>query len=187
MLHKEDIAYFYKKYKENLKIEQQVNNDLMNVHTNEEWINKLEQKNVVMKKLFIENEALLNLYIRPFTEEKEELHQELALEFLKQIRLADQEGFEDNLTMNEMCEILEPYFEQNGPLNAYIWTLSLLGNFCNGSSEKKDGQKGFEYYDKVCHLKNCYFDILDFDVRKRIIYAHYNRVAILTNYNLIFI
>ena len=184
MLKQEDITYFYVKYKENLKIEQQVNNDLMNVHTNEEWINKLEQKNVVMKKLFIENEALLNLYIRPFIEDKEELSEELALEFLKQIRLADKEGFEDNLTMNEMCEILESYFEKNGPLNAYIWVLSMLGNFCNGSSEKKDGKKGFAYYDKICHLKKYYFEIEDFDVRKRILFAHYNRVAIMTNFNL---
>lgn len=184
MLKKADITYFYEKYKENLKIEQQVNNDLMNAHTNEEWIAKLEQKNLVMKRLFIENEALLNLYVRPFTQEREELNEDLALEFLKQIRLADEEGFEDNLTMNEMCEILESYFEKHGPLNEYIWVLSMLGNFCNGSSEKEDGRRGFAYYDKVCHLKKYYFDIQDFNVRKRIIFAHYNRVAILTNYNL---
>ena len=45
-----------------------------------------------MRQLYIENEALLNLYICPFTEGRMELNDELADEFLKQIRDASKQG-----------------------------------------------------------------------------------------------
>ena len=41
---------------------------------------------------YIENEALLNLYIRPFLDGEASLNEELAREFLHQIRMADDEA-----------------------------------------------------------------------------------------------
>lgn len=70
---RENIAHFYEKYKEN-------------------WVANLKKKYRSMRQLYIENEALLNLYIRPFTEGRMELNDELADEFLKQIRDASAQG-----------------------------------------------------------------------------------------------
>ena len=171
MITKEDIIHFYKKYKKNLKKEEQVMAELMQTDSQEAWVEKLKQKYRTMRQLYIENEALLNLCIRPFIEERAEVTDSVAQEFVNQIRLAWQEGFEDNVAMREMAEALVPYFQEHGPLEYYIWDLSLLGIFYNSSSETEEGRKGYEYFKKVCTFRDRYFEIEDFEVRKRIIYA----------------
>ena len=182
MITKDDIIYFYEKYKENLKKEQQVTADLMQADSQEEWVEKLKQKYRTMKQLYIENEALLNLYIRPFLEGRAELTAEVAQEFIRQIRQAYFEELEDSLSMMEMAEALEDYFWENGPVEYYIWDLSLLGIFYNNSSEKEEGRKGYEYFEKVCRFREQYFSIEDFEVRKRILYAFYNRPVVQGNF-----
>lgn len=182
MITKDDIIYFYEKYKENLKKEQQVTADLMQADSQEEWVEKLKQKYRTMKQLYIENEALLNLYIRPFLEGRAELTAEVAQEFIRQIRQAYFEELEDSLSMMEMAEALEDYFRENGPVEYYIWDLSLLGIFYNNSSEKEEGRKGYEYFEKVCRFREQYFSIEDFEVRKRILYAFYNCPVVLGNF-----
>ena len=182
MITKKDVIHFYKKYKENLKKEEQVTAGLIQADSQEEWVEKLKQKYHITRQLYIENEALLNLCIRPFIEGMAELTDEVAREFIDQIRLAWSEGFEDNLAIMEMAEALAPYFEEHGPIEYYIWDLSLLGLLYNGSSEKEEGRKGYEYFQKVCSFEDCYFKISDFDTRKRLIYAFYNRPILQVNF-----
>ena len=57
---------FYTKYKENLKTEDQIRENLLKAEDQEAWIENLKNKSRMMRRLYIENEALLNLYIRPF-------------------------------------------------------------------------------------------------------------------------
>ena len=182
LITRDDIIYFYEKYKENLKREQQVTADLMQADSQEKWVEKLKQKYRTMKQLYIENEALLNLYIRPFIEGRAELTAEVAQEFIRQIRQAYFEEFEDSLSMMEMAETLEDYFRENGPIEYYIWNLSLLGIFYNNSSDREEGRKGYEYFEKVCKFKDQYFEIEDFEVRKRILYGFYNRPILQGNF-----
>ena len=66
----------------------------------------LKKKSRVMRSLYIENEALLNMYVRPFLENEDILNDELAQEFLNQIILADEEGYMDDLAMREVIECL---------------------------------------------------------------------------------
>ena len=101
---RENIAHFYEKYKENLKTEESVIEQFTKADTKENWVANLKKKYRSMRQLYIENEALLNLYIRPFTEGRMELNDELADEFLKQIRDASAQGYEDNLSMLELAE-----------------------------------------------------------------------------------
>ena len=68
MITKEDVIHFYKKYKNNLKKEEQVTSGLMQAESQEEWVEKLRQKYRITRQLYIENEALLNLCVRPFIE-----------------------------------------------------------------------------------------------------------------------
>ena len=99
MITRENIIHFYTKYKENLKTEDQIQENLLKAEDQEAWIENLKNKSRMMRRLYIENEALLNLYIRPFLDGEAELNEELAREFLHQIRMADEEGYEDNLAM----------------------------------------------------------------------------------------
>ena len=43
--------------------------------------------------------------------------------------MADDEGYEDNLAMLEILELLDGYFQKSDDLDSYIWTLNLLGKF----------------------------------------------------------
>ena len=182
MITRNDVIHFYKKYKENLKKEERVTADLMQADSQEEWVEKLRQKHRILRQLYIENEALLNLYVRPLIDGRAEITEDIAKEFIDQIWLARNEHFEDNLSMMEMAEALEPYFHEHGPLEYDIWTLSILGILYNGSSEQEEGRKGYEYFKKVCALKDHYFSIEDFEVRRRILYGFYNRAILQVNF-----
>ncbi len=182
MITKNDVIHFYTKYKENLKKEERVTAELMQAGNQEKWVEKLKQKFRIMRQLYIENETMLNMYVRPFVEERAELTEKVAKTFVEQIRLAWQEGFEDNLSMMEMAEALIPYFKEHGPVNYYIWDLSLLGIFYNGSSETEEGRKAYDYFSQANQFVDRYFEISDFEVRKRLIYSFYNRPVVLVNF-----
>ena len=122
MITRENIIHFYTKYKENLKTEDQI-------QAIEDTKRDMESTKIMdrlicgmMRRLYIENEALLNLYIRPFLDGEASLNEELAREFLHQIRMADDEGYEDNLAMLEILELLDGYFQKSDDLDSYIWT-----------------------------------------------------------------
>ena len=183
MITRENIIHFYTKYKENLKTEDQIQENLLKAEDQEAWIENLKNKSRMMRRLYIENEVLLNLYIRPFLDGEASLNEELAREFLHQIRMADDEGYEDNLAMLEILELLDGYFQKSDDLDSYIWTLNLLGNFYNRSFSDEDGKKGAMYFDRLRALSSRYFEIEDFDVRKRILFSYYNFPVVLMNFN----
>ena len=185
MLTKNDIIHFYDRYKKNLKKEEKVIARLLQAEDQEAWIENLKKKSRVMRSLYIENEALLNLYVRPFLENEDILNDELAEEFLHQIIQADQEGYMDDLAMREVVEQLEPYFEKKDNLNAYIWTVNMIGSFYNRNSSVEDGKRSAQCYRKIQNLSNRYFEIEDFEVRKRILYSYYNYPVVLFNFSLI--
>lgn len=184
MITQDNIIHFYTKYKENLKTEDQIQEGLLKAEDQEVWIENLKNKSRVMRRLYIENEALLNLYIRPFLEGEAKLNDDLAREFLHQVRMANDEGYEDNLAMLEILELLDEYFQNSDDLDSYIWTLNLLGNLHNRPFSDEDGKKGAAYFDRIRALTPRYFEIKDFDVRKRIIYSYYNFPVINMNFNL---
>ncbi len=184
MITRENITHFYTKYKENLKTEDRIQEELLEAEDQEVWLENLKNKSRVMRRLYIENEALLNLYIRPFLAGEARLDDELAEEFLHQIRVADSEGFEDNPAMLEILEILDGYFQKNNDLDSYIWTLNLLGNMHNRPFCSEDGRKGMEYFKRLRALTPHYFEIQDFEVRKRIIFSYYNLPIIIMNFSL---
>ena len=71
MLTKNDIIHFYDRYKKNLKKEELVIARLLKAEDEEAWIENLKKKSRVMRSLYIENEALLNMYVRPFLENED--------------------------------------------------------------------------------------------------------------------
>ena len=182
---RENIAHFYEKYKENLKTEESVIEQFTKADTKENWVANLKKKYRSMRQLYIENEALLNLYIRPFTEGRMELNDELADEFLKQIREASAQGYQDNLSMLELAEVLEQYFLKYGNRDNYIWTINLLGGIYNSMPDRQDGEKAAWYFQKIRSFKDSYFEIENDDVRKRIIYSFYNYAIVKINFSII--
>ncbi len=58
MITRENIIHFYTKYKENLKTEDQIQENLLKAEDQEAWIENLKNKSRMMRRLYIENEAL---------------------------------------------------------------------------------------------------------------------------------
>ena len=96
MVSRKDIEDFYKKYKKNLDAEAQVIDRLLQAEDQEIWLEKLRKKARSMRNLYIENEALLNLYVRPFLSGEVLLNDELADCFLHEIIDCRAEGYEDD-------------------------------------------------------------------------------------------
>ena len=145
MITRENIIHFYTKYKENLKTEDQIQENLLKAEDQEAWIENLKNKSRMMRRLYIENEALLNLYIRPFLDGEASLNEELAREFLHQIRMADDEGYEDNLAMLEILELLEMLNKtQEKTIALVIHDLNQSARFSDWIIAMRDGKVLYE-------------------------------------------
>ena len=108
MVSRKDIEDFYKKYKKNLDAEAQVIDRLLQAEDQEIWLEKLRKKARSMRNLYIENEALLNLYVRPFLSGEVLLNDELADCFLHEIIDCRAEGYEDDLAFRAACTTRAP-------------------------------------------------------------------------------
>lgn len=193
MVSPENIADFYAKYKKNLEAESEIVNELLFAQDQEIWVEKLRKKTRSMRYLYIENEALLNLYVRPFLDENA-LNDKLAAEFLHQVCEAEKEFCEDDLAFREVAETLMRYYkrkyDESGKrdrkvLGDYIWACSLLGNYYNRGFEKSDGELSLACFDEVKKQSAQYFEIEDFELRKRIIYSFYNYAVVSQNFALV--
>ena len=185
MITRNNIAHFYEKYKKNLSTEEQVIGGLLQAEDQEAWMDKLKQKSQTMRGLYIENEALLNLYVRPFLEREVDLTGDLADEFLHQIIEGGDDGFEDDLAFTQVAELLLAYYEEKKNLNGIIWCLNILGGIYNASSDPEEGKRSAECFKRLIDMRDCYFTIEDFGVRKRIIYALYNYPIVRLNFQIV--
>lgn len=147
MISAEDIADFYARYKQNLKAEAGIVNDLLSARDQEIWAEKLKRKRRSMRYLYIENEALLNVYVRPFLDENA-LNDELAEEFLHQIHAASGESCEDDLAFREVAETLRRYYKEKYDVSGsrdehaytnYLWACSYSALIITAVSRKATG------------------------------------------------
>lgn len=111
MVTAKNIEEFFQKYRANLKREKQLNNELFRAQDQEVFIEDLRNKNKVLRSLFIENEAMLNLYLRPFLGEEGRLTEEMADVFLRQLADMEKEEYGDLLICIRMAERLQFYYK----------------------------------------------------------------------------
>ena len=182
MVSRKDIEDFYKKYKKNLDAEARVIDRLLQAEDQEIWLEKLRKKARSMRNLYIENEALLNLYVRPFLSGEVLLNDELADCFLHEIIDCRAEGYEDDLAFREVTELLNGYFREAKNRGGEIWCLNILGGLYNVGSGEGDGERSKAYFQQIVERKDLYFEIEDLGVRKRIIYAFYNHPVVSVNF-----
>ena len=70
MIAEANIREFYEKYRKNLDIEQRVREALFHAKDQEDLVDQFRKRAGKMRRLYIENEALLNMYVRPFLSEE---------------------------------------------------------------------------------------------------------------------
>ena len=92
-----NIVEFFEQYKRNLEREEALNEAVLDAEDQEVWMENLRAKSRGLRQIYVENEALLNLYLRPFLEQESRLTKELAAEFLKGLVDLGEQGVCDRL------------------------------------------------------------------------------------------
>lgn len=181
MITKANVTDFFEKYNRNIELGEALNDSLMDANDEESWIENLREKSKNFRMLFIENEAMLNLYLRPFLERRSRLTMELADEFLKQLYQMSAKGYSDRLVCVRFSEILVQFYKEQGEWNKWLLSTHLLAGFYSQYSNLEDAEKCLEYYDIERNAFEQYVEIEDWEVRKRILFSFYNYVIILAN------
>lgn len=130
---------------------------LLQAEDQEIWLEKLRKKARSMRNLYIENEALLNLYVRPFLSGEVLLNDELADCFLHEIIDCRAEGYEDDLAFREVTELLNGYFRETKNRGGEIWCLNILGGLYNAGSGEGDGERSQGIFPADCGAKGSLF------------------------------
>ncbi len=181
MVTAKNIEEFFQKYKANLRRERQLNNELFRAEDQEVFIEDLRNKNKVLRSLFIENEAMLNLYLRPFIGKESSLTEELAEAFLKELAAMNEEEDGDLLICIRMAERLQQYYKEKNSWENWLYITHMLGSFYSRQDEAEDVEKSLSCFDLERREFSHYADIEEWEIRKRILFSHYNYCVVLLN------
>lgn len=181
MITRRSIIDLFEKYKKNLGIEEALNDSLLKADDQEGWIENLRTKSKMLRTLYIENEAVLNLYLRPFIEQENRLNMELADEFLEQLGVLFDEGLCGRLICINMTEVLARFYEKAGEHDKMLYAYYMLGGFYSRLPGAEAGKKCFGAYNIMKEAFNNYADIEDWDLRRRILFSYYNFTVIIVN------
>lgn len=181
MVTAKNIEEFFRKYKANLRRERQLNNELFRAEDQEVFIEDLRNKNKVLRSLFIENEAMLNLYLRPFLGKESSLTEELAETFLKELAAMNEEEDGDLLICIRMAERLQQFFKEKDNWENWLYITHMLGSFYSRQDEAEDAEKSLSYFDLERQEFSHYADIEEWEIRKRILFSYYNYCIVMVN------
>ena len=179
MVNRRSIKDFYEKYMKNLNREETINDSLLKADDQEAWIENLRTKSKMLRTLYIENEAMLNLYIRPFIEQESRLDDELADEFLEQVGELFEQGLSDRLICIDISLVLQRYFEENDNYSGWFKITYALGGFYSRLAGPENVKKCLDCYELIKKEFSRYAEIDDWNLRRRLLFAFYNYDIIL--------
>ncbi len=181
MITKANITEFFEKYIRNLEREEALNGQLLKVEDEESLMENLRKKSKNFRRLYIENEAMLNLYLRPFLEQQSRLTDEFADEFFKQLLNLCDQGYCDRVVCIQLGQVLQNYFREQGDWEKWIMTTHALGGFYSRYSELEDAAESLACFDVEREAFERYQEIDNWDIRRRILFAYYNYCVVLVN------
>lgn len=181
MITRANIAECYRKYRINMEQEEYLQENSLRAEDQEGWVERLKQNAQIQRQLYVENEALLNLYIRPFLSGEIQLTDSLADEFLKQVQDYHAAGYDDEVICVDVSYLLETYFRRRGNRDGLLWIAQYLGNILNTYDTDAEYRRALEYFDLVRGYLKDYFSIEDWKLRRSILFAFYNYPIVLVN------
>lgn len=181
MVTRSNIVDCYKKYRENVEREEFLRENSLSAKDQEGWLEKQKQNTRVRRQLFVENEALLNLYIRPFLTGELPLTDALADEFFSQIWAYHEDGYDDEVFCVDVACRLEDYYRRRGNRRGLLWVSHYLGGIYNTYDTAEGYQKSLRYFDYVRSGLQEYTSIEDWKLRRSILFAYYNYPVVLVN------
>lgn len=174
MISREDIAAFYEKYKENLEKEKELENLMFSTDSEEIWIENVAKMQRDLKKIYDENEDMLDIYIRPYMFGEREFTDEEAEEYIDQVGRLCIEGHNDYITGILIAQKLSEYYKKNGQTDNYIMAIHFLGGFYSRKIDRHSRLKAREYFDIERRYIDEYFTFDRWDTRRRILLSQYN-------------
>lgn len=126
MITRSNIVEFFEQYKRNLEREEALNEAVLDAEDQEVWMENLRAKSRGLRQIYVENEALLNLYLRPFLEQESRLTKELAAEFLKGLVDLGEQGVCDRLVCIRTGKLLRRFFEKENDRDSLLITVHVL-------------------------------------------------------------
>ncbi len=181
MILRSNIREFYEKYRKNLTREEELDELLFQTKDQEEWMDQLREKTRVLRGIYVENEAMLNLYVRPFIQREKRLTPDLAEEFLDQFYEMTAVGYSDRVACIKMGETVLEYYQEQKDLEKTLLTAHALGGFYNQYSEAEDALRALELYDIERDQAEHYTEFESWDVRRRMLFAFYNYPVVQVN------
>lgn len=174
MIAREDIAKFYSKYKENLNKEKELESYLFKTENEDEWLKLVSERQVKMKKLYMENEKLLDKYVRPFVMGEVSFEEQEAKEYMCQVERLCLEGYKDYMTATAIAKKLSEYFREVGDTDEYIRATHFLGGLYSSNIDNNSRKKGLECYDITRGYIERYSSFTQWNTRRRILLGWYN-------------
>ena len=181
MITSSNIVEFFEQYKRNLEREEALNEAVLDAEDQEVWMENLRAKSRGLRQIYVENEALLNLYLRPFLEQESRLTKELAAEFLKGLVDLAEQGVCDRLVCIRTGKLLKRFFEKENDRDSLLITVHVLGNFYSQFHMRKDYENAAACFDVERKQLAHYAELEDWNIRRRVLFAFYNYAVILVN------
>ena len=181
MITSSNIVEFFEQYKRNLEREEALNEAVLDAEDQEVWMENLRAKSRGLRQIYVENEALLNLYLRPFLEQESRLTKELAAEFLKGLVDLAEQGVCDRLVCIRTGKLLKRFFQKKNDRDSLLITVHVLGNFYSQFSMREDYENAAACFDVERKQLAHYAELEDWNIRRRVLFAFYNYAVILVN------
>ena len=181
MITRRNIAEFYRRYRDNLEKGMRLQDVVRNAKDQEVWVENLRERSEMMRSLYVENEAMLNLYLRPILKGAVTLTEELADELLKQILEYQKAGFQDAVVCMEVAELLRSYYAKRNQSN-WMEVLRLLGRAYNSHGGDEYGKRAYECFDELRQEMVHYEDFESRKMREIVLDSYFNCCAVVMNW-----
>lgn len=168
-----EIYSFYRDIqKQNIKLEE----TLLNVSNEEDWVKALSMKSTFLRTSFTEIESKLVQSVYPFINGSDVIEDDIVEEFRVQSKKMSDELENDGLLVTDVLKKLAEHYKGVDLSN------EVLANFCIGLSyadrvNSKSNEQAHIYLKKVLKFKDCYEQFENKWAKGNLIYAFFNMLA----------
>lgn len=172
MITTEDIHNVYCTYRKNLNRAAALERALYRTSDRTEWQGCLLERARERQRMFLENEALLEVYIRPILREEEPITEELIVALATEVCNMMILGKDDYMMTLEVAEFIEPYLEGRGRALEHIRVLRTLGYLYGCLTQHEYLHKAIWYLSRIRRYRRLFFETKDREIGNQIFHAY---------------
>ncbi len=160
---REGLVKFYDQYKNNLREESAYEDKFRNCQSPSGFIDILKERSLILNHLYLENESLLDTYLRPLLDGKVSIDDDIAQFLLEQAMDITKNYREDYTASICVYDRLEEYYKDRAESNPIfhekrVLCLINLARYFNQLSDDEYYHKSLKYFDELYEYKNKFYD-----------------------------